>query len=70
MSKAKSQPTCKQPDRDAPKMVCGYPLPCPHHAVVMGTGKLTIPHRSPAAVSRTTRQRVKAVHRALIGRVK
>jgi len=27
--------TCKQPDRHAPKLVCGYPLPCPHHTVVI-----------------------------------
>lgn len=22
---------CRQPDRDEPALVCGYPLPCPHH---------------------------------------
>lgn len=22
---------CKQPDRDAPKLKCGAPLPCPYH---------------------------------------
>ncbi len=22
---------CKQPDRDCPRTVCGYPLPCPWH---------------------------------------
>jgi hypothetical protein len=22
---------CVRSDRDFPKMVCGYPLPCPHH---------------------------------------
>jgi hypothetical protein len=27
--------TCKHPDRDVPKLVCGYPLPCPHHTVVI-----------------------------------
>lgn len=26
---------CKQPDRDAPGLTCGYPLPCPHHSVVV-----------------------------------
>lgn len=26
--------TCKKPDRDVPALVCGYPLPCPHHTVV------------------------------------
>jgi hypothetical protein len=23
--------TCQKPDRDVPGLVCGYPLPCPHH---------------------------------------
>jgi len=26
---------CKHPDRDQPKMVCGYPLPCPFHTIVI-----------------------------------
>jgi len=26
---------CKSPDRDAPGLECGYPLPCPHHTVVI-----------------------------------
>lgn len=25
------QLTCKQPDRDCPKLMCGHPLPCPYH---------------------------------------
>lgn len=27
--------TCKHPDRDEPRLVCGYPMPCPHHTVVI-----------------------------------
>jgi hypothetical protein len=27
--------TCTKPDRDEPRLVCGYPLPCPHHTVVL-----------------------------------
>ena len=27
--------TCRKPDRDVPKMVCGYPLPCPFHTVLV-----------------------------------
>lgn len=23
--------TCKHPDRDCPKLMCGHPLPCPWH---------------------------------------
>lgn len=27
--------TCRHPDRDEPKLVCGYPLPCPWHTVTV-----------------------------------
>lgn len=27
---------CAQPDRDEPRIECGYPLPCPHHTRVGG----------------------------------
>ena len=30
---------CQQPDRDAPKIKCGYPLPCPYHTVIIETAK-------------------------------
>lgn len=26
---------CQQPDRDQPKLKCGYPLPCPWHTAVL-----------------------------------
>lgn len=26
---------CKQPDRHEPKLICGYPLPCPYHTVII-----------------------------------
>jgi hypothetical protein len=26
---------CNQPDRDEPRIKCGYPLPCPWHTAVM-----------------------------------
>lgn len=26
---------CRKPDRDAPNLRCGYPLPCPYHTVVL-----------------------------------
>lgn len=28
---------CKRPDRDVGELVCGYPLPCPWHTVVIDT---------------------------------
>ena len=27
--------TCRHPDRDSPKLMCGYPLPCPYHTVTI-----------------------------------
>lgn len=41
--------TCKQPDRDVPALVCGYPIPCPHHTIVIEDGTVTVP---PAALAR------------------
>jgi hypothetical protein len=35
MSERMHEGQCKRPDRDNPKIVCGYPLPCPHHSVVI-----------------------------------
>lgn len=34
MAKTK-QLFCQQPDRDVPKIKCGYPLPCPHHTTLV-----------------------------------
>ncbi len=28
---------CNRPDRDAPGLVCGYPLPCPYHTITIDT---------------------------------
>jgi len=28
---------CKKSDRDCPELICGYPLPCPHHTVTIDT---------------------------------
>jgi len=43
----KNRLMCCQPDRDAPKMKCGYPLPCPWHTAVIDVSRqpvtVTIP---------------------------
>lgn len=49
--------TCERPDRDAPKLVCGYPLPCPHHTVVVDiqARQVTLPpevHPTPRLIQR------------------
>ena len=39
--------TCQHPDRDCPKLKCGYPMPCPHHTVTLSQEGITIPpHRT------------------------
>lgn len=45
MTKKTTSQYCKKPDRDAPKLKCGYPLPCPHHAIVIdASGESTVLH--------------------------
>lgn len=46
--------TCRHPDRDVPKLLCGYPLPCPYHTAVIDltadpVPTVTIPLTSDAA---------------------
>jgi len=31
--------TCQRPDRDAPTIVCGHPLPCPHHTAIVDASR-------------------------------
>ena len=38
-----AHPTCQRPDRHVPKLVCGYPLPCPHRTVVITAEPHSIP---------------------------
>jgi len=47
------QLTCRHPDRDCPKLLCGYPLPCPWHTAIIDTtvepATITIPVTATAA---------------------
>jgi hypothetical protein len=62
-------PTCRHPDRDVPKFMCGYPLPCPWHTVIIDASTdpatVTIPVTSDALKS-PVRERVGAVARAAV----
>jgi hypothetical protein len=53
--KRRRAPTCRQPDRDSPKLLCGYPLPCPHHTAILHTDKrpptIEIPVTATAAIA-------------------
>lgn len=51
---------CERPDRDVPKLVCGYQLPCPHHTAIIdaAAGTVAIPGRSqtPPLLARRLRE--------------
>ncbi len=34
---------CKRRDKDVGGLVCGHPLPCPYHTVVIDTEALPVP---------------------------
>jgi hypothetical protein len=59
---------CQQPDRDEPKLRCGYPLPCPQHTVVIDMSstphKTTIPLQS-SAQTVVGRFRLRQIEKAL-----
>jgi len=34
---------CTHPDRDEPDLICGYPLPCPHHTnEILSDGRVVL----------------------------
>jgi hypothetical protein len=59
---------CKQSDRHEPRIQCGYPLPCPHHTVIIDLSgevqRTTIPLQS-AAQSPGIRKRIAQVRKAV-----
>ncbi len=59
--------TCRHPDRDVPKLMCGYPLPCPWHTVVIDTtttpATITIPVTATEAL--VARERLGEIAEAL-----
>jgi len=67
MTKQTRFPTCKQPDRDAPGMTCGYPLPCPWHTAVIDLttvpATVNIPVTAEAALA--NQERLKKIGRTL-----
>ena len=61
---------CKQPDRHVPEMICGFPLPCPYHTVIIDTTAkpvptITIPATNPKVADKKTLQRLKDIANVL-----
>lgn len=61
--------TCRQPDRDCPKLMCGHPLPCPWHTAIIDTtvtpATVTIPVTAKAALA--ARKTLAEIARAAAG---
>lgn len=57
---------CKKPDRDFPGLICGFPLPCPYHTVIIDTTAkpvptITIPATIPKAINQKTLSKLKKI---------
>jgi hypothetical protein len=52
---------CKHVDRDASVTICGYPLPCPWHTLVVDLGKSPIVVSQPSTVHITNKQRRRVI---------
>lgn len=56
---------CRRPDRDEPKLLCGRPLPCPHHTCVVDESAVTLPHGVPSGVKDKAKLRLVQIKKAL-----
>lgn len=59
------QTTCRRGDRDFPEMICGYPLPCPWHTVILNLKPnpptITIPATMSKAVDPVVLNKLKKI---------
>ena len=57
--KAIRQLTCNKPDRHCPELVCGFPLPCPWHTVIIDLEEnpptITVPATAPLNADKITK---------------
>lgn len=65
-----SEGFCNKPDRDVHGTVCGYPLPCPYHTIIMDMGAkpvptITIPATIAPSINKESLDRLKRVAIAL-----
>ena len=60
---------CQKPDRDVPELVCGYPIPCPWHTVIIDTtgepATITIPATVSEAANPILLKKLKAIANVL-----
>jgi hypothetical protein len=52
--------TCRHPDRDVPKLMCGFPLPCPWHTAIIHADRT--PPTVEIAIARAVKRRPDADH--------
>ncbi len=57
---------CDKPDRDVPRMKCGYPLPCPYHTAIIDVAAETV--HIPVRVGAEAAVRIKQMADALTGK--
>ena len=65
-----SEQFCQKPDRDVPGIVCGYPLPCPHHTVILdkneiGEAQVRVPASGVPQISPKDLEMLKDISRAI-----
>ncbi len=61
---------CEKPDRDVPGIICGHPLPCPHHTFILdknehGEAQVRIPASGVPLVSKKNLAVLKEISRAI-----
>ena len=56
---------CKRPDHDEPRMVCGFPLPCPYHTYVIDMVNKSVHVPSGKSLSRKLARRLQMIADAL-----
>jgi hypothetical protein len=60
--------TCLHPDREEPRMMCGYPIPCPFHTAIIHSNKTPVTVEIPIhsdILKSPARERVGDIARAI-----
>ena len=69
MQKKQYEGLCTKPDRDVSSLICGYPLPCPYHTVIIETEFdppiIKIPATIPQAVDPRMLKKLKEIANVL-----